>query len=224
MDEHEKDSSEKQQEPPTEPQVLVQPSLAAAREETAQPKQNLFQLKATWEDELKQLNETLQSAEEAIRHQADRIAEKKAEAKGKSPPTEGEDTFEFRLKVMPRELLEKQVKRYKEALENERNYVEELKKEKMDVEEEVMQLKLVLGEKDLEISTLQSGKEALDLYVAELAEEMEKETTQVLFPPHLHSVRCELTQIVTKDGVDEGLFQGGEQAAKRHGRYNSPHA
>lgn len=49
----------------------------------------------------------------------------------------------------------------------------------MEVEEEVMQLKLVLGEKDLEISTLQSGKEALDLYVAELAEEMEKETTQV---------------------------------------------
>lgn len=49
----------------------------------------------------------------------------------------------------------------------------------METEEEVMQLKLVLGEKDLEISTLQSGKEALDLYVAELAEEMEKETTQV---------------------------------------------
>ena len=49
----------------------------------------------------------------------------------------------------------------------------------MDVEEELMQLKLVVGEKDLEISTLQSGKEALEIYVAELAEEMEKETTQV---------------------------------------------
>jgi len=96
--------------------------------EATQPqKQNLFQLKATWEDELKQLNDTLLSAEEAIKHQASRLEEKKA-AKVAASNREGEDSFEFRVKVMPREFLEKQVKRYKEALDNEKNYVEELKK------------------------------------------------------------------------------------------------
>ena len=84
-------------------------------------------MKATWEDELKQLNDTLLSAEEAIKHQASRLEEKKA-AKVAASNREGEDSFEFRVKVMPREFLEKQVKRYKEALDNEKNYVEELKK------------------------------------------------------------------------------------------------
>eukprot|EP01087_Luapelamoeba_hula_P008525 TRINITY_DN2131_c0_g1_i1.p1 TRINITY_DN2131_c0_g1~~TRINITY_DN2131_c0_g1_i1.p1 ORF type:complete len:651 (+),score=180.08 TRINITY_DN2131_c0_g1_i1:154-2106(+) len=149
-------------------------------------KPQITDLKSTWEDELKLLNDKLQSAEELIKHQTDRFnkrlpAESDAEDESVdvSAKREGEEDFDFRLRIMPREFLERQVRRYRESADNERASADELKEEKMDLEEEIMQLKLQLGEKDLEIGTLQSGKEALEMYVADLAEEMENETSQM---------------------------------------------
>lgn len=141
------------------------------------------------------LNEKLVSVEGLIKTQTEKFNDKQLQqqqARGGAPAgSEGEDEdFEFRIKVMPRELLEKQLKRYKTALEHEKKAVEELEEEKMVLEEELMQAKLALGEKELELSTLQAGKEAMEIYVSELAEEMENETTQVTFGRWLYLVCC----------------------------------
>lgn len=45
-----------------------------------------------------------------------------------------------------------------------------MEEEKYKIEEELMSLKLELEQKQLEVATLQSGKEQLEQYVAQLAD------------------------------------------------------
>lgn len=155
--------------------------------------------KEEMEREYKKINESLQSAEQfslmfskrtrELTSNIYRIREvrelekekgKIEESLANDDESSADDGFEQKIKSWPREMVEKQLKHYRDAFNSERKSLEEMEEEKSKVEEELMSAKLELEQKQLEVATLQSGKEQLEQYVAQLAEEMENETSQMV--------------------------------------------
>jgi chromosome segregation ATPase len=125
----------------------------------------------------------------------------------KSEEEEKDDGFDKKVKSWPREMVEKQLQHYRDAFNSERKSLEEMEDEKLKLEEELMSARLELEQKQLEVEILQSGKEQLEQYVAQLAEEMEKETSQMVSMKEQFQVETlkfnDFSSYLTSDDDDE---------------------
>jgi len=86
----------------------------------------------------------------------------------------------FYLTALPKEFLEKQVERYKEALSLEKNVTKLANAERQRLEEDLMETKLLLEEERRRVNALKNEKDNLEGYVNALAEEMEQETSNLV--------------------------------------------
>ncbi|KAL6054982.1 hypothetical protein QOT17_017066 [Balamuthia mandrillaris] len=143
--------------------------------------------------------------EDALQHYADKEQEKEGPFNGLEYAPTKKDTFY--LKVLPKNFLEKQLQKYKEALEVEKETSKLRLEEKLQLEEELIEAKLQLEDERRKVAALRSEKEALEDYVVVLADEMERETSQMMTMKE---------QFVEEFG-DEAVYASGSSHSKGEG-------
>ncbi|KAL6056010.1 hypothetical protein QOT17_016425 [Balamuthia mandrillaris] len=84
------------------------------------------------------------------------------------------------MKRLPKSQLLNQLTHYKAMLQSKTEALEQVKQERDKLEEELLECKLLLEDESRQVKSLEAEKNTLERYVTELAEEMERETAQMV--------------------------------------------
>ncbi|KAL6074054.1 hypothetical protein QOT17_004439 [Balamuthia mandrillaris] len=84
------------------------------------------------------------------------------------------------MKRLPKSQLLNQLTHYKAMLQSKTEALEQVKQERGKLEEELLECKLLLEDESRQVKSLEAEKNTLERYVTELAEEMERETAQMV--------------------------------------------